>query len=51
MVGIGGRSAELPYPLQIRHLLVPLHIHEPGSSPNHVVQGFLWRLHYAGIVD
>lgn len=27
------------------------HVRKAGSSPNPVVQGFLWKLYYIGMVD
>lgn len=26
-------------------------VHQPGNSPNPILLGFLWRLHYVGMID
>ena len=43
-----GRNAEL---LQSFRFPESLHVHQPGSSLNPMLQGLLWRLPYLGMID
>ena len=45
-------TAEVSVPMELRCAIFQAHgcLHQP-SSPNLVVQGFLWRLHHAGMID
>ena len=46
-------STEPFVPMELRYATLPVRgcIHQPRSSPNLVVQGFLWRLHHIGMND
>ena len=39
---VWGKGTELPCPLQVHHLPVTPHVHQPRSSLNPILQGFFY---------
>ena len=47
-----GRGVEITMPsLEFATLPSPPHVHQPGSLPNSILQGFLCTLPHAGMVS